>query len=107
VEPAPPPPEANPGAGDTPLPGEATVGHEVELQGGDGLKSVRDPGGASERDQRLQQPVADEGHGGPDQREQPLLPIPESRTDSSEQSSPSMLRPPTQRSPHRIHGDGP
>src|SRR5215207_11024229 len=85
VESAPPPPGAGPGAGDTPPPGQATVGHEVELQGGDGLESVRDPGGASERDQRLQQPVAGEGYRTPDQREQPLLPTPKSRTDASEQ----------------------
>ena len=105
MEPAPPLPEADPGAGDTPPPGEVTVGHEVELQGRDRLDRVGDPSGTPERDEKLQQPVAGQRNGTPDQREQPLLPTPESRKDSAEQSAPSVLGPP--RSGHRsYHGDG-
>jgi hypothetical protein len=63
VEPAPPAPETDPGAGDTPPPGEAAVGHEVELQGRDRLDRVGHAGGAPERDEQLQQPVAGERDG--------------------------------------------
>jgi hypothetical protein len=52
-----------------------------------------------ERDQRLQQSVADEGYQAPDQRKQPLLPTPESGKDSAEQNAPSVLGPPRKRSP--------
>jgi hypothetical protein len=101
VEPAPPAPETGPAARHLPPPGEATVGHEVELQGRDRLDRVGDPGGAAEGDEELQQPVAGQRNGTPDQREQPLLPTPESRKDSAEQSSPSVLGPP--RSGHRSY----
>jgi hypothetical protein len=77
MESAPPLPEADPGAGDTAAPREAAVGDEVELQGGDRLERVRDPSGTSKRDEDLQQPVAEERDGTPDQREQPLLAAPQ------------------------------
>ena len=100
LEPAPPAPEAHPGVGNTPPPGEAAVRDEVELQGGDRLDRVGDPGGTSDRDEQLQQPVTGERDGATDQGEQPLLPAPESRKDSAQQSSPSVLGPLARRSPH-------
>jgi hypothetical protein len=54
VEPAPPAPETGSAARHLPPPGEATVGHEVELQGRDRLEHVGDPGGTAEGDEELQ-----------------------------------------------------
>jgi hypothetical protein len=59
MESAPPLPEADPGTGDTAPPGEATVGDEVELQGGDRLQHIRDASGTSKCDEQPQQPVAE------------------------------------------------
>jgi Phosphoserine phosphatase RsbU, N-terminal domain len=72
----------------------ARIHHSVLL---DALKTHRTP----HELEQLQQPVADEHDGTPDQREQPLLPTPESRKDSAEQN----VHPPCsdrRRSGHRL-----